>query len=149
MHTTLFSSIDIASEHLVVIESRLLGLVPTSHPTMISIGPISPLIFSTIFTPTSPIHTQIHHSSKTKPTNNKPNQKPENTMTYQITHTPTLSPPNAQEKISFLESFYRTSDTEAEHDAYVASFTDDATLIMGSKVAVGSDGRPFSCQQRV
>lgn len=63
-------------------------------------------------------------------------------MTYQITHTPTLSPPNAQEKLSFLESFYRTSDTEAQHDAYVASFTSDATLIMGSKVAVGSDGTP-------
>ncbi|EAW08202.1 uncharacterized protein ACLA_029300 [Aspergillus clavatus NRRL 1] len=60
-------------------------------------------------------------------------------MTYQITTDPTLLPPNAQPMISFMESFYQTSDTEAWHDKYVASFTDDATLIMGPKVATGAD----------
>lgn len=65
-------------------------------------------------------------------------------MAYKIAHTPALSPPTAQEKISFFESFYRISDTESQHDDYVASFTDDATVIMGSKVAVGSDGMPPS-----
>ncbi|KKK18130.1 hypothetical protein ARAM_007328 [Aspergillus rambellii] len=38
-----------------------------------------------------------------------------------------------------MESFYRTSDTEALHDQYVASFTNDATLIMGPKTARGED----------
>ncbi|KAI9931844.1 hypothetical protein AWENTII_001498 [Aspergillus wentii] len=61
-------------------------------------------------------------------------------MSYKITTDPALSPSNAQSMISFMESFYQTSDTEALHTKYVASFTDNATLIMGSKVANGSDG---------
>ncbi|XHF97924.1 hypothetical protein AWENTII_001498 [Aspergillus wentii] len=60
-------------------------------------------------------------------------------MSYKITTDPALSPSNAQSMISFMESFYQTSDTEALHTKYVASFTDNATLIMGSKVANGSD----------
>lgn len=50
--------------------------------------------------------------------------------------------------IAFMQSFYATSDTESSHDAYVDSFTDDATLIMGPKTAKGSSGTftrfPFS-----
>lgn len=61
-------------------------------------------------------------------------------MSYQIAHTPELSPPSAATKISFLEAFYGTSDTESKHDEYVTYFAEDATLIMGSKVANGSDG---------
>ncbi|KAB8068329.1 hypothetical protein BDV29DRAFT_199480 [Aspergillus leporis] len=60
-------------------------------------------------------------------------------MFYKITTDPTLSPPNSESMISFLESFYATSDTESQHDKYVESFTDDAILIMGSKVAKGSE----------
>ncbi|KKK18812.1 hypothetical protein AOCH_003100 [Aspergillus ochraceoroseus] len=60
-------------------------------------------------------------------------------MSYQITTDSTLSPPNAPALIAFMESFYRTSDTEALHDQYVASFTNDATLIMGPKTARGED----------
>ncbi|BCS10314.1 hypothetical protein ASPFODRAFT_49401 [Aspergillus luchuensis CBS 106.47] len=41
--------------------------------------------------------------------------------------------------ISFLENFYRISDTESLHNEYVTNFTEDATLIMGSKVAKGLD----------
>ncbi|RAL09974.1 uncharacterized protein BO97DRAFT_407284 [Aspergillus homomorphus CBS 101889] len=60
-------------------------------------------------------------------------------MTYQITTEGTLSPPTAPGIISFLESFYRTSDTESAHEQYVQNFTEDATLIMGPKVAKGRD----------
>ncbi|OJK02797.1 hypothetical protein ASPACDRAFT_113135 [Aspergillus aculeatus ATCC 16872] len=60
-------------------------------------------------------------------------------MTYQIASHPTLSPPRAAAMISFLESFYRTSDTESAHDQYVQNFTEDATLIMGPKTAKGRD----------
>ncbi|RHZ56915.1 uncharacterized protein CDV56_105978 [Aspergillus thermomutatus] len=60
-------------------------------------------------------------------------------MSYKITADPTLSPPTATAMISFLESFYQTSDTESQHSQYVASFTPDATLIMGPKVANGAD----------
>ncbi|KAI9045686.1 uncharacterized protein KD926_006987 [Aspergillus affinis] len=59
-------------------------------------------------------------------------------MSYTIASDPSLSPPNAAAMISFLESFYATSDTESRHDAYVDSFAEDATLIMGPKVAKGS-----------
>ncbi|PWY95472.1 hypothetical protein BO94DRAFT_506423 [Aspergillus sclerotioniger CBS 115572] len=60
-------------------------------------------------------------------------------MTYQITSSPTLSPPTSAAMISFMENFYRISDAESQHDQYVSNFTDDATLIMGSKVARGVD----------
>ncbi|KAA8644662.1 uncharacterized protein ATNIH1004_008868 [Aspergillus tanneri] len=59
-------------------------------------------------------------------------------MSYQITYDPSLAPPNTAAMISFMESFYATSDTESKHDVYVDSFTPDGTLIMGSKVANGS-----------
>ncbi|KAL4810735.1 hypothetical protein BDV18DRAFT_1378 [Aspergillus unguis] len=60
-------------------------------------------------------------------------------MSYSISSSAPLSPPKAQAMVSFLESFYGISDTESQHDAYVASFTPDATLIMGPKTAKGSD----------
>lgn len=60
-------------------------------------------------------------------------------MSYNITSSPALSPNASNKMISFLESFYRTSDDESQHDAYVDSFTKDATLIMGPKTAKGSD----------
>lgn len=40
----------------------------------------------------------------------------------------------------FFENFYRISDTPDSHDRYVDSFKDDATLVMGSKKAVGRGG---------
>lgn len=40
----------------------------------------------------------------------------------------------------FFEAFYATSDTPNAHDKYIEHFTKDATLIMASKKAVGSDG---------
>lgn len=61
-------------------------------------------------------------------------------MSYKITTDPTLSPPSANAMISFMESFYQISDNESQHAQYVASFTPDATLIMGPKVANGADG---------
>ncbi|KAL4974426.1 hypothetical protein BDW66DRAFT_139804 [Aspergillus desertorum] len=60
-------------------------------------------------------------------------------MSYKICSSPSLLPAKAPEMISFLESFYGISDTESQHDAYVASFTPDATLIMGPKTAKGAD----------
>ncbi|PYI06339.1 hypothetical protein BO78DRAFT_461283 [Aspergillus sclerotiicarbonarius CBS 121057] len=60
-------------------------------------------------------------------------------MTYQITSSPPLSPPTSTAMISFMENFYRISDTESQHEQYAASFTDNATLIMGSRVARGVD----------
>ncbi|KAL4815204.1 hypothetical protein BDW67DRAFT_185992 [Aspergillus spinulosporus] len=60
-------------------------------------------------------------------------------MSYKISSSPFLSPAKASEMISFLESFYSISDTESQHEAYVASFTPDATLIMGPKTAKGAD----------
>lgn len=39
----------------------------------------------------------------------------------------------------FFEDFYATSDTPDAHDKYIKHFTKDATLIMASKKAVGSD----------
>lgn len=64
-------------------------------------------------------------------------------MSYKITHDATLSPSTASTKIQFLESFYATSDTESKHEEYVENFTPDATLIMGPKMANGSDGISF------
>lgn len=61
-------------------------------------------------------------------------------MSYKITYDATLSPPRAPALVAFMEDFYRTSDTEPQHAKYVHSFTDDATLIMGSKQAKGPDG---------
>lgn len=40
----------------------------------------------------------------------------------------------------FFEGFYATSDTPEAHDKYVDHFTKDATLIMASKKAKGSEG---------
>lgn len=62
-------------------------------------------------------------------------------MSYQIAYNPTLVPPRAAAIVVFMEDFYRTSDNEAEHEKYVQFFTDDATLIMGSKEAQGSNGK--------
>ncbi|KAL6709289.1 hypothetical protein ACN47E_001696 [Coniothyrium glycines] len=39
----------------------------------------------------------------------------------------------------FFEDFYATSDTPDAHDKYITYFTKDATLIMASKTAKGSD----------
>lgn len=67
-------------------------------------------------------------------------------MSYKITYTnPSSSEqlPSAEQAramVSFMEEFYATSDDPAAHEKYVASFTPDATLIMGSKVARGSEG---------
>lgn len=63
-------------------------------------------------------------------------------MSYNITATPTLTPgePKTTPILNFLSSFYQTSDTESQHETYVSSFTHDATLIMGSRKAVGTDG---------
>ncbi|KAE8349362.1 hypothetical protein BDV28DRAFT_141386, partial [Aspergillus coremiiformis] len=60
-------------------------------------------------------------------------------MPYNLTSNPPLSPPTSDSMLKFLETFYATSDTESEHENYVASFTEDATLIMGPKVAKGSN----------
>ena len=40
----------------------------------------------------------------------------------------------------FFEEFYATSDTPDAHEKYVENFTGDATFIMASKKAKGSDG---------
>ncbi|KAJ4324642.1 hypothetical protein N0V94_001212 [Neodidymelliopsis sp. IMI 364377] len=40
---------------------------------------------------------------------------------------------------SFFEEFYATSDTADAHEKYVENFTKDATLVMASKKAHGSD----------
>lgn len=39
----------------------------------------------------------------------------------------------------FFEDFYATSDTPDAHEKYIEQFTKDATLVMASKKAVGSD----------
>lgn len=48
--------------------------------------------------------------------------------------------PVPDDVIKFYENFYRISDdpSDAAHEAYVDSFTKEATLIMGSKSATGS-----------
>lgn len=61
-------------------------------------------------------------------------------MSYRIPYDTSLAPPRAPAIVAFMEDFYRTSDTESQHEKYVQSFTEDATLIMGPKQAQGSDG---------
>jgi len=39
----------------------------------------------------------------------------------------------------YYEQFYQISDTPDAHEKYVQQFTDNATLIMASKEAKGSD----------
>ncbi|KAJ5551588.1 hypothetical protein N7535_000467 [Penicillium sp. DV-2018c] len=58
-------------------------------------------------------------------------------MSYKIEYNSANAPPNAAEIVEFLNDFYRTSDTEPEHEKYVQNFIEDATLIMGSKKAYG------------
>ncbi|KAI9375726.1 hypothetical protein BJX61DRAFT_539597 [Aspergillus egyptiacus] len=60
-------------------------------------------------------------------------------MSYKISTSASLSPTTSTALVSFMESFYAISDTESQHDAYVDSFTPDATLIMGPKTAHGAD----------
>ncbi|KAL2848108.1 hypothetical protein BJY01DRAFT_163053 [Aspergillus pseudoustus] len=60
-------------------------------------------------------------------------------MSYEITPSQSLSPQTAPRILSFLSSFYQTSDTESQHNAYVDYFTPDATLHMGPKTAVGTE----------
>lgn len=49
----------------------------------------------------------------------------------------------------FFEDFYATSDTPDAHEKYVDFFTKDATLIMASKKAEGSEGpSPHDCPSR-
>ncbi|KAJ5924232.1 hypothetical protein N7466_008419 [Penicillium verhagenii] len=65
-------------------------------------------------------------------------------MSYEIQYDASLAPPRAAAIVSFMQDFYRTSDTESLHEKYVESFTDDATLIMGPKEAKGTDAiRPL------
>lgn len=61
-------------------------------------------------------------------------------MAYNITYDTTLAPPHGPALVVFMEDFYRISDTESQHEKYVQSFTDNATLIMGPKQAQGPDG---------
>lgn len=61
-------------------------------------------------------------------------------MTYQIAYDTTRAPSRGAALVAFMEDFYRTSDTEARHEKYVQSFTEDATLIMGPKEAKGASG---------
>lgn len=68
------------------------------------------------------------------------NKKKKPTMSYKITYDASLAPPRAPALVAFMEDFYRTSDTESQHEEYVQSFAEDATLIMGSKQAQGSSG---------
>lgn len=39
----------------------------------------------------------------------------------------------------YFEEFYKTSDTPDAHERYTDSFTKDATVVIGSKKAVGRD----------
>lgn len=61
-------------------------------------------------------------------------------MPYQIAYNTSLAPRRDAAIVAFMEDFYRTSDTESLHEKYVQSFTEDATLIMGSKEAKGASG---------
>ncbi|KAJ5784648.1 uncharacterized protein N7503_009860 [Penicillium pulvis] len=60
-------------------------------------------------------------------------------MSYEIQYDTSLAPPRAAAIVSFMQDFYRTSDTESMHEKYVENFTGDATLIMGPKEAKGTD----------
>lgn len=42
--------------------------------------------------------------------------------------------------VKFFETFYKTSDTPGDHQNYVNMFTEDATVIMGSKMSRGESG---------
>jgi hypothetical protein len=65
-------------------------------------------------------------------------------MSYKIAYDVALAPARGPAIVAFMEDFYRTSDTESLHEKYVASFTADATLIMGPKEAKGAAGMfPF------
>jgi hypothetical protein len=68
-------------------------------------------------------------------------------MSYQIAYDNARAPPRGAAIVAFMEDFYRTSDTESQHEKYVQSFTDDATLIMGSKEAKGSSGMFYYSKQ--
>lgn len=46
---------------------------------------------------------------------------------------------------SYFEQFYKTSDTPDAHDAYAASFTKGAKLVMASNVAEGREGMVAAC----
>ncbi|CEJ54255.1 hypothetical protein PMG11_00575 [Penicillium brasilianum] len=59
-------------------------------------------------------------------------------MSYKIAYDAALAPARGPAIVAFMEDFYRTSDTESLHEKYVASFTEDATLIMGPKEAKGA-----------
>lgn len=61
-------------------------------------------------------------------------------MSYKIASDAALSPPNGPAMVAFMEQFYATSDSESQHEQYLANFTPDATLIMGPKSATGSEG---------
>ena len=61
-------------------------------------------------------------------------------MSYQIAYDTARAPPRGAALVAFMEDFYRTSDTESQHEKYVQSFVEDATLIMGPKEAKGTAG---------
>ncbi|CAG8926064.1 unnamed protein product [Penicillium salamii] len=58
-------------------------------------------------------------------------------MSYQIAYDTARAPPRGAALVAFMEDFYRTSDTESQHEQYVQNFAKDATLIMGPKEAKG------------
>ena len=60
-------------------------------------------------------------------------------MSYKIAYDAALAPSGGAAIVSFMEDFYRTSDTQELHEKYVHSFTEDATLIMGPREAKGAD----------
>lgn len=43
---------------------------------------------------------------------------------------------------AFFQSFYRISDTPDAHETYSQQFTKDATFILASKKAVGTERAP-------
>jgi hypothetical protein len=45
--------------------------------------------------------------------------------------------------VQFFEDFYATSDTPDAREKYAAMFTDDATFVLGSTKATGSEGMLF------
>ncbi|CAG7924148.1 unnamed protein product [Penicillium olsonii] len=61
-------------------------------------------------------------------------------MSYQIAYDTARAPPRGAALVAFMEDFYRTSDTESQHEQYAQSFVEDATLIMGPKEAKGTAG---------
>lgn len=65
-------------------------------------------------------------------------------MSYQIAYDTARAPPRGAALVAFMEDFYRTSDTESQHEQYVQNFAKDATLIMGPKEAKGESGTAAS-----